>query len=257
MVDVVQRGLGEVHVMVDLETLDNSPTSIITQIGLAAFRLHGENSQGSSQEIERYGPQLPGGRRVGHAGEIAPLRLDVSAYDGQKSGGTMSVDTVLWWLRQDKEAQVRLFRPYDDKTVVSLANALTQITQWFSRLPYGGREPEMLMKTTRAEMQRNFILGGVWGHGSSFDCVILRETYRRCGVEAPWKFSLDQDTRTILKDRGLSGKESSLRDGLTQVLSDARSSAGQVSSEFVQHDALDDVVRQIVMIQRARTLPPV
>ena len=38
----------------------------------------------------------------------------------------------------------------------------------------------------------------VWGNGDDFDCVILTEAYRLCGLELPWKFWNTRDVRTVM-----------------------------------------------------------
>ena len=70
----------------------------------------------------------------------------------------------------------------------------------------------------------------IWGNGSSFDCGILAECYKKCDMKVPWKFWNERDLRTILELSDIS-----LRD---------------VSSNNL-HNAKYDCLRQIIALQRA------
>jgi len=46
----------------------------------------------------------------------------------------------------------------------------------------------------------------VWGNGASFDCVLLRETYARFGMEPPWAWWNDRCFRTLKNEEVDKGK---------------------------------------------------
>jgi exodeoxyribonuclease VIII len=70
----------------------------------------------------------------------------------------------------------------------------------------------------------------IWGNGSSFDCGILGEAYKRCGMTPPWKFYMERDLRTIMD-------------------------IGKVKMcdlpQYGKHNAIYDCYRQIIGLQRA------
>lgn len=73
-------------IMVDLETLDNKPTSAIVTIGACAFNFD--------------------------TGEIGPtFYKNIHPESAQQCGGSLSASTVLWWLNQSPEAQKALTSP--------------------------------------------------------------------------------------------------------------------------------------------------
>lgn len=91
--------------------------------------------------------------------------------------GTESQDTLEFWCRPDlQEARLML-----KENPLPVVDALQAFTRWL---------PEYCW---------------VWGNGSGFDNVILRECYRRNHMEAPWGFRVDRDLRTL---RGLFPLES-------------------------------------------------
>jgi exodeoxyribonuclease VIII len=61
----------------------------------------------------------------------------------------------------------------------------------------------------------------LWGNGAAFDNVILRNSYVRCSIEAPWQFWQDRCFRTV-----------------------ASSSPMKRVAEGVAHNALDDAITQ-------------
>jgi hypothetical protein len=76
------------HAMIDIETLDTRPTSVILSIGIIAFN-----------------PET-GWIDSGGGIEIFPDRQEQ-----MDEGRTMSWDTVAWWLQQSEEARKNVTRP--------------------------------------------------------------------------------------------------------------------------------------------------
>lgn len=69
------------HVMVDLETLDTSPSAVILSIGAVAFK--------------------PETGVLANKSFYARLSMDSQ----MKNGRTISGDTLRWWMRQDRKAR--------------------------------------------------------------------------------------------------------------------------------------------------------
>lgn len=84
--------------------------------------------------------------------------------------------TVKWWEEQKEDVREEAFR----KERFPLHTVLAEFTAWFGSSRY------------------------IWGHGASFDPVILSEAYIRSGLEAPWKFWDIRDTRTLYDISGVS-----------------------------------------------------
>lgn len=77
----------------------------------------------------------------------------------------------------------------------------------------------------------------LWCHGPSFDAVILENAIRACYRKTPWKYNAPRDTRTIYDLAGIDIKKE-VREG-------------------VFHNALDDCLFQVKMVQKAmRILQP-
>jgi hypothetical protein len=86
------------------------------------------------------------------------------------AGLKIDASTVMWWLDPDRaparEALLKLER-------IDLYYALDGFAQWVGEIT------------------------AMWGNGSTFDNVILRNAYRVCGLEYPVKFWQDQCYRTM------------------------------------------------------------
>lgn len=68
----------------------------------------------------------------------------------------------------------------------------------------------------------------VWGNGAAFDNAILANAYESCDMQVPWHFRNDRCFRTI-----------------KQLNLDVRAP----SYDGVEHDALDDAIRQALHLQ--------
>lgn len=90
-------------VMVDLETMDNKPTSAITAIGAVVFDVK--------------------------AGLQSEFYVKVDLQSSIDAGLTVSGDTVNWWLTQNEQARTEMA-----KKGIPLANALKLLAAW---LPAG------------------------------------------------------------------------------------------------------------------------
>lgn len=143
----MQVAPGMPHVMLDLETMDVAPTAAIVAIGVVEFD-----------------PIL---HVIGRS-----LYLPVDLASATHMGGTISADTVLWWLHQEQAARNELSRA--DRH--NLAIALADLARWLQ--PCGAAVR-------------------MWGNAHSFDCSILRGAYLRAGMNVPWRYSSDRCYRTL------------------------------------------------------------
>lgn len=141
--------MNKVNVMLDLETWSTSSNAVITAIGAVKFFVN--NTHGAITEMFYH--------------TIQPQScIDV--------GLEMSVDTILWWMKQSDEARAELQKP-----ALSIQDALSMFSSWLSD-----------------EDVRNI---DMWGNGSDFDNVILANAYKACGQSLPWKYSNNRCFRTL------------------------------------------------------------
>ena len=173
------------HVMIDLETLDTGPHSVVTALGAVMF--------------DPRGGEL--GRRL--------YAVTSDWADQQRYGRTISGDTVAWWFEQSREAQQSMLDPTG--TTRDLLERFTDYLDGFD-------EPQ------------------IWGNGSDFDNVILRNLYAAYGVKVPWSHRGNRCYRTA---------EAMLDPGRTR----RRTQLG------THHNALDDAVSQALHLQQLWNAP--
>jgi exodeoxyribonuclease VIII len=155
------------EVMLDLETLATDQNAQIISIGAVKFNKDGLGS-------EFYQTILMEGN----------------------SKFSVNPQTVSFWLHQSKEAQEALWNPEPKR----LEEVLRMFVDWYKgrkEVPAGvvtsitintdGNEIELLNPGT-----------AVWGNGSTFDNVILRNAFEKLKIKCPWSFREDRDFRTIV-----------------------------------------------------------
>uniref|UniRef100_A0A6C0LY42 3'-5' exoribonuclease Rv2179c-like domain-containing protein n=1 Tax=viral metagenome TaxID=1070528 RepID=A0A6C0LY42_9ZZZZ len=178
-------------VMIDIETLGTSPTSVVMTIGAIRF--------------SRRDPT------PGHPLKLTKMDSFYRRVDRDSCrsvGMTEDASTIEWWGKQTPEAKAECFSPESRFTI---HEALTHLTKWIR-----------LHDTANVKM---------WANGSSFDCVILTEAYRMCGMKTPWEYWNIRDLRTVLD---LAGMRSS-----------------DIPSYGSKHHALWDCYNQILVLRRA------
>lgn len=113
-------------------------------------------------------------------------------------GMKMDNETLNWWLEQSNEAK---YEALENKDRQDIKFVLKEFSEWVGNI-------------------NNYI----WGHGDDFDCVILDNAYKCCGIQTPWKFWNTRDTRTLfditkvnLKDVHSEHEHNSLHDAYRQV----------------------------------------
>lgn len=129
--------------------------------------------------------------------------VTIDATDQIEKGAVMDPETIRWWLGQSALAR----QEFEDKG----------------------------MTTTHAILELNLYLDAnnitnLWGNGSSFDNVIVRNMYKRMGHEFPLPFWSDRDMRTIKDVVGMDPKN---------------------FVRGVEHHALDDATHEALYLQSA------
>jgi exodeoxyribonuclease VIII len=128
--------------MVDLETMGLSYNSAIIAIGAVKFDL-------TDIKDTFY--------------EVVNLQSCVDA------GLVIEADTVLWWLKQSKEARELL----ESKKPLPIISVLLDFSAWIGNSPI------------------------IWGNGADFDNVLLESAYKACHLVTPWKYTSNRCYRTI------------------------------------------------------------
>lgn len=123
--------------------------------------------------------------------------------------GHISADTVKWWLKQDEDARASITQ---DKGI-NTGFALIDLKDF---VPFN--------------KQAKF-----WSNGATFDLVILRNAFARCGQITPWQYWQERDTRTIV--------DIAKRLGGTDV--------SKTPFTGTKHDALADAVHQAKYMNQA------
>ena len=157
--------------MLDIETLDTKPTALVLSLGLVWFDFDN--------------PEV-----VPYEGKHHKIELR----DQQRElGRTISVDTVMWWMEQSKQAQLGLSSPFTERTPVATLHGIVE----------GAVQ----------EADR------IWAKGPDFDCVILANMF----PAIKWPFWKHRDVRTILdvariKERRFEGiAHNALDDSINQA----------------------------------------
>lgn len=92
------------------------------------------------------------------------------------AGAVPSGDTINWWLMQSSEARAAI----TTDAAITINVAICELSAFVRQ---HGEDPKYLK---------------VWGNGASFDNVILRSAYERCGLPPCWNWFNDLDVRTIV-----------------------------------------------------------
>ncbi len=139
-------------------------------------------------------------------GEIGEKFSRIISLESSQACGCIDASTVLWWMKQSSEARAVLNSPDAQNLNVSLH-------EFYEFVSRNSGQPL------------------VWGNGSSFDCVILKNSIIECLGEGfvPWKFWNERDVRTMVDlGKNLLGFDPK-RD---------------MPFEGIRHDALSDAIHQ-------------
>lgn len=129
---------GFTDLSIDLETLDTTPSAVITQIGLQFF---------NRDDFDSYYPHGV------HAGRRYSIHVGILSQPSR----TMSLSTIKWWLRQDKAAKKQFSEGQARST--SLRRAL-------------------MYAATAVRLNSDPDKVRVWGNGAAFDNAILEHAYK-------------------------------------------------------------------------------
>lgn len=166
------------HVMVDIETLGTGPDAVIASIGAVAFD---ENAVTSEFEVT-----------VNIASQLTSTRP-----------GTVSGDTIAWWMQQSKDAQLATF-PLEQNKLPAIYEALQSFAEWAAD-----------------EFAERF-----WSHGATFDLVVMNAANERTnGGPLFSDFRQLRDTRTLYEIADVNPK-TFMGDGTAhRAVDDARAQA--------------------------------
>lgn len=121
----------------------------------------------------------------------------------QQYGMEIEAGTVMWWMQpeQDEARAAYMAQKHDQ---IDVASALDGFARWIQMSDPTG-------------------VKAVWGNGSNFDNVILRNAYAAIDAECPWQFWEDRCYRTV---KNLRKDIPMKREGMYHnALDDARSQA--------------------------------
>ena len=139
--------------MLDIETLGLETDAAIVSIGACFFNIE--------------------------TGEVsASFYSEVNLQSSLDAGLRMDANTVLWWLKQTKEAQ-EVFRNNDK------APPLLKVLDDLSTFIVSHAEDDI--KDVK-----------IWANSPIFDNIIVETAFKKCGLTKPWHYSGDRCVRTIL-----------------------------------------------------------
>lgn len=136
--------------IIDWETFDTRPTAMVLSLGATCFEPNDLTSWDTLTKQSFY--------------TVFDLDSELDR--------TISPDTVLWWMRQDKKAITAITNPSESK--VSLAQGIISFNTWL-------RENEVTH---------------LIGNGSNFDNPILENIYQQLNIKAELSYWASLDLRT-------------------------------------------------------------
>lgn len=105
-------------------------------------------------------------------GAMEPFYQAITLESCMELGLKPSADTILWWLDKARDGAAR--DVFTDSRAVKLPLALDMFTDWYASRP-----------------------DHLWGNSAAFDLGLLKDAYKACGKEAPWKFYRERCYRTL------------------------------------------------------------
>lgn len=119
--------------------------------------------------------------------------VDIDVESAMRAGLHTEPGTILWWFGQNEAARKAITAPGRKP----LDHALDAFASWCG----SGKK--------------------IWGHGATFDPVLIEAAYRYLNKPAPWKYWDARDTRTLFDVAGLAyrgTKHHALEDAKDQAL---------------------------------------
>lgn len=192
---VLKEMMNSEHLVIDLETVDREPTAGILSIGAAIFIPDKVLEHGTMEET---------------------FYVNVDVETCINIGMTFSWDTIMWWIKQDKEAGEALHGNNMD-----IHQALYRL-EGFIEENLGTDELK------------------VWGNANMFDISILNNAYRLCNIQKPWNHKQPRDLVTL---------EGMLKKGVKEKLKGEISKDSNI--EGIKHNALYDAIVEAYRISYA------
>lgn len=131
----------------------------------------------------------------------AEFYVNIYADDCRANGLTQDDSTVAWWNRQSEAARAALLT--DRQT---LYDGLFAFSSWWGH--YGDKV--------------------VWGHGASFDPVLMEAAYHTVGMLPPWAFYNVRCSRTLFAIAGIDTRRMRGSETAHNALHDAKAQARAV-----------------------------
>ena len=131
------------HIMLDLETMSTASNAAIISIGAVKFSIND--------------------------GIKDTFYINVSLESSMAQGLSVDAQSMMWWIKQSKEAREKL-----SESPMDLTYALDAFTSWIDGEKYM-----------------------MWGNGATFDNVILSNAYKAVGFKQPWSYRNDSCYRTM------------------------------------------------------------
>lgn len=104
-------------------------------------------------------------------------KIAVDPQDCIQYGMDVSWSTIAWWLKQSEAARI----PLAEQAGVSLWDAMRDAVSFINLHCYDGFFP--------------------WGHGATFDVVLMENAFRKVKLQCPWSYRNVRDVRTLLNLR--------------------------------------------------------
>lgn len=157
------------EMMIDLETLDTTPSAIVLSIGAVVWKTLRHNDKLIWAPVNRF-------MRVLNIQE----QVDRSR--------TLSQSTLLWWQRQDPTARAEAFNPVRQP----VCNVLTDFNAFVGKFQDDEVYP-----------------GGInafWASPATFDFPIWEDLTRHFNQSPPWRYNQKYDVRTVVRESSYSAK---------------------------------------------------
>lgn len=137
------------NIMIDIETLGTKPGCVILSISAVGFDIN-----------------------TGETLDIFHQNIDIDS--SMDRGLKIEKETILWWLKQPKEAQEKI----TEHTGHKLRNTLMLFNQWiYNNFPEDVK---------------------VWGNSARFDFGILQFTFDIFNYKLPWQHYNERDVRSLV-----------------------------------------------------------
>lgn len=148
----------EYNVMIDIETLGLSPSTVVLTVGMVKF-----DPSSLDEPFDK-------------------VHIKIDPKEQKEAGRAINRNTLEWWSKQDPKVRDAAFSPEGQ---TSVKKALEQIQEYFKVLD------------SRDHNQGHIYISEVWGQGYGFDLTILNNLFEQFDMESPWKFYHERDSRTL------------------------------------------------------------